>query len=332
MYQYIRLSVVLTAVVALLSACSKSNDDPTTAVANPEDNSIRFNVNGKRIIEGSLYAPARRTTTYDNNTALQTEGSFTCVAYNAETTTTYISATAVYWNGEPTNKWLFSGGAHYWPLPATNGGAWPSLDFFAYMPATPPSYITAGPTYSYSAGVHSVSFTCANLPMTNAGQGSSLKEFVYAMTLNQNKESNSGTVGLTFLHPFAKIILKISADQPKEVTITSITLKDIYKTGSYTSSGGWTPSGDNTDFVITLNQDYSAHTERVIDVPYIMIPQDWGGEIEVAASWKNWGETVSGTYSATVATNWEAGHSYTYSFKFSDYDLIVNVSKFTEQW
>ena len=46
MFRYITLSVVLTAALTLLSACSNSDDAPTTPTApTAEDNSIRFNAN-----------------------------------------------------------------------------------------------------------------------------------------------------------------------------------------------------------------------------------------------------------------------------------------------
>lgn len=320
------------AVVALLSACSKSNEEPTTAVANPEDNSIRLNAGVWRIKEG------RRASTIDNNTALQGQD-LKISAYFNGTNTAYLADAKLHYD---TDAWVFWNGSsqlhYYWPIEGSVYTAVPltvsSLDFVGYCPYTTPGYISEL-AYAYGTGF---SFDCDLTSYFTGATQASMPEFLYAYSDDQtySDQVSAGGVPLNFQHPFAKIILKISADQPKEVTITSITLKDIYKTGSYTSSGltNWNSLGDEDDFVITFSpaQTFSDHSEQIIDVPYIMIPQNWGGEIEVAASWKNWGETVSGTYSATVATNWEAGHSYTYSFKFSDYDLIVDIANFTEQW
>lgn len=180
----------------------------------------------------SNHAP-RRAHTYDNATALQTEGSFTAAAYQQNTTTAYISPVAANWS---TDKWLFSDGKHYWP--ATG-----NLDFFAYMPAEKPSYMSA-PAYTVvdtdDDGVldaPQASFTCADLPMTYAaptstaaGQGSDLKEFVWGITVAQNKASQGASgVTMKFRHPFARIRFQLSASHPN-IIINSITFKNL-KTG-----------------------------------------------------------------------------------------------------
>lgn len=180
----------------------------------------------------SIHAP-RRAHTYDNATALQTEGSFTAAAYQQNTTTAYINPVAANWS---TDKWLFSDGKHYWP--ATG-----NLDFFAYMPAEKPSYMSA-PAYTVvdtdddgEPDAPQASFTCADLPMTYdaptstaAGQGSDLKEFVWGITVAQNK-ANQGASGVTmkFRHPFARIRFQLSASHPN-IIINSITFKNL-KTG-----------------------------------------------------------------------------------------------------
>ena len=63
-----------------------------------------------------------------------------------------------------------------------------------------------------------------------------------------------------------------------------------------------------------------------------MIPQTWAGEIEVEAVWNVWGESKTNTVTATVPTTWVAGRSYTYTFNITETDLVVNTSKYTEQW
>ena len=64
-----------------------------------------------------------------------------------------------------------------------------------------------------------------------------------------------------------------------------------------------------------------------------MVPQDFAGQIEVNASWNDWGDTpVAHTVTATIPTTWEAGTSYTYTFNITPEDLTVNTANFTEQW
>jgi hypothetical protein len=81
--------------------------------------------------------------------------------------------------------------------------------------------------------------------------------------------------------------------------------------------GGWsdTPSGHH-EFVNLL-----------------VIPQEFGGEIEVNASWTEWGEAKDNqTLTATVPTTWQPGYSYTYTFTITEFDLKVDIARFTEQW
>lgn len=313
----------MLAVPALLTACSNDNE------STPEQSEIRLKSDVWKMMEGT------RATTFESATNLQTEAHFTCVAYEAGTLTTYIPSTTVDWN---TTRWEFNGGSshYYWPLPATNGGAWPSLDFFGYMPAMPPSYITAGPTYT---AAHNVTFTCTGLPMTNAGQGSSLKEFMFGLALGQNYGNASAGVPLQFQHPFARIKLQLAASHPN-VTINSITFRGIKNYGSfaYDHSEGtstWTPSGDATNFVLTLNTAFDSNpaSETQIGDYYIMIPQNWAGVIEVNADCLFWGEKVNyPSLTTTIPTDWQPGYNYTYTFNISPDDLKVNIESFTEQW
>ena len=64
-----------------------------------------------------------------------------------------------------------------------------------------------------------------------------------------------------------------------------------------------------------------------------MIPQAWAGNIEVNATWIDWGEPFEHTVSTKLdAITWQPGYSYTYTFTIRETDLRVNVTKFTEQW
>lgn len=313
----------------LATACSKdeTEDGQRTDIS---DKDIRMNVDVWRVMEGT------RATTFDNQAALQTEGSFTCYAYNGETTTPFINGSTVNWIGSE-NTWAFADGKKYWP--ATG-----SLDFFAYMPAEKPAYISA---VSY-ATARTPTITCTNLPMTADGQ-TSIKEFVYGLVTGQTKDAQGETgVTMNFLHPFARIDFKLAASHPN-IIINSITLKSIKNNGTCTLNGTtstWTPSGDATNFVMTLTGDAatfnnnpntpqpiggfaeSAHTS----IPLLMVPQTWTGSIEVNATWDDWGVSLPHTITASVPTNWEPGYSYTYTFTITPTDLIVNTAKYTEQW
>lgn len=317
---HIACGLLLTA--GLLAACSADDDGIDNGSGATE---IRLNADCWQVMKGT------RAVTFDNAAQLQDEtGGFMCCVYDYGTTTPYFDAVSVRYDNEE-DAWKFQDGKHYWPA----AGA---LDFFAYMPATVPSYITdvtdvAGQV-TYTSG--NPQFKCVSLPVTNAGQDG-IKEFIFAMAANQDKAHQGATgVALNFMHPFARINLKLSANQVKDVTINSITFKSVKNNGTYTHTGipdRWALTGSATNIVVTLNEDYTVtEEEQLLYAPCLVIPQDWTGEIEVSATWKEWGEDVSETLTASVPTAWLAGYSYDYVFTISKYDLTVDVSKFTEQW
>ena len=368
------ISCVLLALTCLLTACSGGGssseelDPPApnpTPSPTPENQEIKLNASVWNMMEGM------RATFYDLE-ALKAVG-FRAHAYVNGTTTPYINPTNtnVTWNSTPPGEWEFTDGKHYWPAEG-------SLDFFAYMPATVPTYIT-GPTYSAPGepGVPQAQFTCT-LPMVynatspEAGQGSSLQEFIWGITVAQNK-ANQGATGVTmkFRHPFARLKFQLAASHPN-VQINSITFKKL-KTGGtctlnntaiadtyYYTTSAWsslTPAEGGSNLVMTLaskdNDDkwitapvntfndnpasvvpiggYSGGVHQYVNL--LVVPQTFAGEIEVNASWTEWGEAKdSQTLTATVPTNWQSGYSYTYTFTITEFDLIVDIAKFTEQW
>ena len=320
----------LTLVLLTLLFAGCSSDSPNDSQSTHQDNKdeIKLNAQVWQVMQAS--AP-RRATTYDGGTL--SSGSFTASAYVENTATSYINPVQVNWN---TDKWVWSDGKHYWP--ATG-----NLDFFAYMPAEKPSYITTGPTYSAPGepGVPQASFVCT-LPMTNDEQGETCKEFIYALTKGQNKTNAAAGVNLTFKRPFARINFQLAANHPA-IRINSITFKGLKSGGTCSFDGNtstWsslTPDASTVNFVATINQDFSTNANvQARGTTYLMVPQNWTGQIEVNASWNDWGDTpVEHTITATLPAEkraWAAGTSYTYTFNITLEDLVVNLTDFTEQW
>lgn len=303
---------LLLAAVILLSGCS--NDDGTAAA---DDGAIRFKTDVWQVMEGT-----RAAATFDDDDDLQTAGTFSCAAYQSGTATAYISPWASVEYVSATTFWEFSGGKRYWPAEG-------SLDFFAYMPATLPSYITAV-TYAVTAGsspIPAPQLTCTNLPVTEAGQ-EGLQEFIYALRTGQNKAGQGASgVALTFKHPFARINLQWSAADHTGITINSITFKNIKNNGTCTIDGStgnpsWETSGSAADF-----------TAAAMGGPFLVVPQTFtGGNVTIEVNATKEGDTE--TFTATVATAWAAGYSYTYSFtlNFKAKELIIDTTKYTEQW
>lgn len=344
--QYFGFFAFLMAIVCPLSGCSDDDSTPGEAAKD-----IHFNVDVWRVMEGT------RATTFDNQAALQTEGQFKGAVYVVNSTTEYVCPVEVNWNSSVL-KWEFSDGKHYWPASG-------DLDFFAYMPAEKPSYISSI-TYEVD-GTPKPYFVCANLPMIykNAytddksvehpeeGQVSTMKEFIYALTTGQNKAGQGvDGVTMTFKHPFARIKFQLSGSH-SDITINSITFKGLKTGGTCTFDGStstWsslTPSDKTENFVMTLNGDaaafnsnpaselpiggYSGGAHQSMDL--IMVPQTFAGEIEVNATWIDWGEQLAHTVNTKLdPITWQAGCSYTYTFTIRETDLRVSTEKFTEQW
>lgn len=327
-------TLLLTAILLLTAACSSDSSNDVQPSPTP-------NTSQEISLIPTVWqmAEATRATTYDNAAALQDQGSFTCYAYTVNTTTLNndadIKGIPVTWNNS-LNQWKFAT-VHHWPANDDH------LDFFAYMPKSE-VLSTQSPfirdiTYSVidtnadsQPDAQQVAFNCTDIFVNNGAQSSDYREFVYGLVPNQDKTHNGSGVVLTFQHPFTRIKLQFSSSQ-ENIQINTITLKNIKNNGSYTHSTGWTPSGEATNLVLTFEDD-AANFEANEEIgTYLMIPQEWTGGIDVNATWNVWGESQTKTVSTTLSPiTWQRGYSYTYTFNITETDLVVNTSKYTEQW
>jgi len=320
---------LLLSAVLLLPGCSGSESDEQEKGGGSQPE-IRFNADVWRVMEGT------RATTVDAGTL--TNCGFVVYAFYNTTTTCYI-------NGEVVN---YTAGVSSW----VHSQTWPrdnsALDFFALMPATLPlpNYISVDST-PYDAGSNpdgysegSPRFVCSDLPM-DVSASSDSQEIVCAFVANQSEE-NQGEPGveLNFKRPFARINFQLSNLHPN-ITINSITFKGLKSGGICTFNGStstWsalTPEDETVDFKVTLNQVCNNNPDSPVQLgsTYMVIPQTFGGEITVNASWIDWGETFPHNVSTTIPSlTWAAGTSYTYTFTITENDLKVNTTKFTEQW
>jgi len=333
------IGYLLLALTCLLTACSGGSsseelDPPApnpTPNPTPENQEIKLNANVWNMMEGM------RATTYDNVGNLQTAG-FKTYVYVDGGTTKYIDGSTVSYAD---SKWSFDDGKHYWPASG-------SLNFFAHSPkeltntcCTFDSTPYADPENLDGYSEDCPRIVCSALPVAFTNNTDNTKELIYAYTRAQNKADQGATgVTMTFKHPFARIYFKLAASHPN-ITINSITFKKLKNNGSCTFNGtttSWTLTDDDpTNLVASYTGDSGRKTTsdvaQLIGGPFLIIPQDWEGEIVVNASWTEWGEEKNTqTLSATVPTDWDPGYSYTYTFTITKFDLIVNISKFTEQW
>ncbi len=304
-----KMAFMLLAATTLLAGCS-GDDFNGNGNVNGNSNNITFNTNVSNFIS--------KATIYDNSNL----ESFTCTAYNATTTTAFIEPTQVERTG---SKWQFAQD-QYWP------GA-SGLDFFAYMPATAPTYIS---NISYSTA-RQPQFVCTGLPTTTEDQ-KDLKEFVCAMETDKTKANSSEGVRMTFQHTFAKLLFELNPASDG-ITINSITIApstpaNVFKTGgtcTYNNTNGkweWSSfTGSEGSIVASLN------------TPFLVIPNNYQStEFKITVNViRSSISTTPMNMSAIIKyekdlMNWEAGYVYKFSLTFTPEILIVDTDKWAEQW
>lgn len=324
--RHIRILLLLAA--GLLAGCVR--EDPPTPETREE---IRLDASVWQMMQG---APSRRVSTYESaplrastyNGGTLTSGSFTAAAYVENTTTPYINPVQVNWE---TDKWVWSDGKHYWPASG-------SLDFFAYMPATKPGYISSINYAVNGTPAPAPNFVCADFPMTVAGQ-EDLKEFIWTLTPAQNKAAQGATgVTMNFKHPFALIKFVIASGSGTHVQVNSISIAGLHTGGTCTfnaagTASTWSGHSGSTTMTITPETPLKYNTESTETILFMVIPKNYGSKyLTVNATWDEWSDVTISDYGTNVDFNWEPGRIYTYNLTLDKYGLKVDVTKFTEQW
>ena len=84
----------------------------------------------------------------------------------------------------------------------------------------------------------------------------------------------------------------------------------------------------------SLSDDSGTEIGGEINNDYIVVPQEVGSHnVVVTAKWSEWSKDVTKDYNVAVSVpQWDAGKSYTYTLTLSEYALIVDTDKYTEQW
>jgi hypothetical protein len=172
--------------------------------------------------------------------------------------------------------------------------------------------------------------------MTLASQGS-LQEFLVSVLPNQTLATQTdagGALPMVFKHPFALIKFEIAEGSGTNVTVNSISLSDMNTGGTCTYNGStmsWSSYTGSDEISLTgLNMKYGTATTET--TPYMVIPKNYGTKtLTVNGTWTNW-SNVTKDITADVIFNWEPGYIYTYTLTVTPDALIVDGSKFTEQW
>ena len=300
----------------MFSACSSDEPAPPRV---SEKSELRFEINSQQFTRANVIS---------DDGDLQDQDLRIDAYYNG-TATAYISnAQLVYAGG----SWRFDDGSgtevhYYWPIEGsietTNDITVGSLDFVGYMPYVQPPYIS---DMSYSASGPSITCDMSSY-MTSSAQ-SGITELMCAFVTNQTKDTNSGTVNMSFKHPFACIRFQLSAASGSDVQANTITISNLYTRGACSFDGStstWSDWSGTANLVVSGDPATG-------DTPYLVIPNNYGAmTLTVNATWSGFGSATKDV-STDIDINWLPGYSYTYTLTLKKDGLIVDVNKYTEQW
>jgi len=301
----------------LLAGCSGDGDVAGPA---PSRDVIRLSaVDAWQDLSGT----SRSVTLYGGASPL-TAGDFRLSAYTSGSGKAYFTGERVSYGGTPAG-WCFGGGRQqYWPQDE-------KLDLVAFMPydAAGTPVAPSGISFSPSSGP---SFS-VSLPSSSAGQDG-LHELLYAYEPGKSRTDDGGRVSLTFRHPFASAVLKLSKAHPG-ITIHSVTFKDVMTSGTYShQSQGWSGLGTPSDFTVSVGGtfgDEQASYPLAVSGPFLLLPQQFPAGVKVAVSYTEDG--VADTKETTLGiTGWQPGHAYAYVLTIDTYLKVEIQSMNINNW
>lgn len=314
-YSRLLLPAALLLAVALLPACQK---DPDPA---PEPQEI--------VMEPTSAVMSKAFTPYSDANIRTAD--LRIDAYLHGTTTAFLDGAKYQWR-EAISAWRFVVGGsntithYYWPIV---GSVWNEtvmtgrLDFAGYAPydlsntgVTLDSYQVGNPRFHAS--------------MPGFASYDSQKEFIYAYVDDQTKDSGSGTVPMTFNHPFASVYFALDV-APRGTYIKTITLENIYRDGQFNHTGSpqWSSHSNLGTYSVTgINKTVPNELNfgQTIGGPYFVMPQTLNHQTESAYDVKItvvWNDSGSTEHTASgviggAAVQWLPGTAYSYSLKIGD--------------
>ena len=220
--------------------------------------------------------------------------------------------------------------SYFYNLEATKSGDdyiitqnhfWPSdddvLDFQAYHPYNDENITLSGKD---ATGDQTIRFTV----------NSDVRKQCDLMTATAQDEtfktSLTPAIPLKFYHRLCAVRFVVGDQFVSQGYIKTITLKGVYKTGTYTLGSavgeGWTPdAGSKTDFELQHNTDKkltgAVSGDDILDTDetFLMIPQDFTGDAETASiEVLYWDGTADIKVTASLKGQvWEEGSTVTYA-------------------
>jgi len=292
--------------IASLCICSCTSEN--NIVDNNDSKLLNFSVSVPEWKNNDSISNSRTRATPISGTSLGTSSSFNIIADVYDGTKNYstiIKDEAVSYTN---NMWKTTA-PHYWPGTTNN-----TVNFYAYYPTTISSNIThtagSAPTLSYT------------VPDDVASQ-------IDIMTATRNNVSGStnSSTPLSFNHIFAAIQFSVGSNGLGSGTISSISIGNVYNSGTYNWGTGWTLGTSMKTFTIIQPKNISGTSgEDIYSGTYtlMMIPQTVTNAT-ITINYSN-----GGTLTKTIYGTWEAGKTYNYKISFiREYNYTGNVQSFT---
>lgn len=198
---------------------------------------------------------------------------------------------------------------YYWPSTGT-------LSFYAYKGLTSSPTVTSG---SFGTITETI-----NDPFSQA-------DIVYATALNQS----SNPVSLNFSHALSEILLNATNETDLDITISGVTIQNVYNQGTFTFTGGFIATGTSNNSVEFDGAAGNISTATSLGEAAFVMPQTvtaatltQGSTINVTDNTAYLKVTYKAEQNGTTlfdsdayipfSISWEAGKKYTYTLNFSE--------------
>lgn len=150
------------------------------------------------------------------------------------------------------SKWDYANASdcHYWPESP--------LNFYAISPGT---FDYTSISYSWNIAKDSKTISYTSFDEYNSTKHPSNLDLMYAVTKNQEKSKNGGTVNLKFKHILSQIVFKAKTQYDNmQVDISDVFIHNVYRKGTFTFPSSTEPSQSNWE---TSNLLYGAKTHII---------------------------------------------------------------------
>lgn len=297
--------LISSLIILFLAGCAEDSN----ILSNGESRQMNFSVTtlGWNNPDSSVQSRKGSRATPITGTSFNTSNSFDLIAdqYDGSSYSTLINNEAVSFSN---SIWKTSHD-YYW-----SGNSNKTVSFYAYYPA------------SISGSISHTAGSAPTLSYTVPDDVTSQPDILVASKANVSGNTTTST-DLPFKHIFAAVQFSVGSNGLGSGTISSISIGDVYNSGTYTFGSGWTLGTSTKTFTISQPKTISGTSgEDIYSGTYtlMMIPQTVSNAT-VTVTYSN-----GGTLTKTISGIWEAGKNYNYGLSFvREYNYTGDVQSFT---